>query len=172
MKERLEMMRLLIIMTCLLLFVTGVWAEEVELKVVRVGANLYQVPAEDLFIQTEYCFEDATNKAVVLLLGEAGDRLLFNGPKNGCDIKMVYGRSKVDAGNYQLKVTKVDDDWYGLVDQDVALKTNGCLSQVENVAAEMVINEDGTGTLSIPEADENCQVEGVYSKAELSVGKK
>lgn len=158
---------LLLLMVVLLFLVPGVWAEEIELKIIKMGANLYEVPADDLFIQTEYCFEDAAT--AVLLLDETANKLIFAETNQQCDIRMVYGRSKIEAGEYQLKVTRDDDNWYRLVDQDVALKTAGCLSLVDNIEAQLTMNDDGTGTLSIPGVDETCQVEGVYAKAELRV---
>lgn len=166
------MRRMLIIMALLLLVVTGAWAEDLELKVTKTGANLYSVADKDLYIQTEYCFEDANDTLVKLRLEETDSKLIFKDVKQPCEIKMVYGRAKIDAGNYQFKVTRDDDNWYRLVDQDAAFKTAGCLSLVENVDAQLTLNDDGTGTLTMSEVDETCQVEGVYSKAELSVEKK
>ena len=51
----------------------------------------------------------------------------------------------------------------------MALKTDGCFSLVEKMQAGLQVNEDGSGMLSIPEADEECTVDGVYSKAQLQL---
>lgn len=36
-----------------------------------------------------------------------------------------------------------------------------------NMQANLQINEDGTAILSLPEADEECTIKGVYSQAQL-----
>lgn len=161
------MLRVIMMSVFLLIFSSTVWAEEFELDVVRQGANIFAVTAEDLFIQTEYCFESVTSARAVLRFAETESMLIFTDQKSQCDVRMVYGRSQLEPGDYKVSVTRDDENWYGIVGDEAALKTNGCLSLVEDAEAKLIINADGTGTLSIPSADEECQVEGVYSKAEL-----
>ena len=64
-------------------------------------------------------------------------------------------------------MSRDDDNWYGIVGKNMAINTAGCLSLVDDMQANLQMNADGSGTLSIPDADEECTVEGVFSKAEL-----
>lgn len=164
-------MKLWLILSGVLLSFTLVGAEEFELNVVRAGANLYEVPAEDLYVQTEYCFEVEEKASVLLRLEDAEKSMTFSDSGARCDVILVYGRTTLEAGNYNLTVTRVDDNWYGLDGEDAALKTSGCLSLVEQADAKLEMKDDGTGVLRIPSVDEECQVEGVYTKAELKLVK-
>lgn len=165
-------MKLWLIMAgVVLLSFTQAGAEEFELKVVRAGANLYAVPAEDLYIQTEYCFEIEESASVRLNLDETLSRMTFQDSGAQCDVTLVYGRSTLKPGRYKLSVTRLDDNWYGLDGEEAALKTSGCLSLVEQAEAELDMQEDGTGVLSLPTVDEQCRVEGIYTRAELKLVK-
>ncbi len=164
------MLRTMLLMIGLLLCAAGgTGAEEIELNVIRAGGNLYFVEAEDLYIQTEYCFEIEDRAAVVLSLDEQGDTLVFSANNSRCDIKQIYARTTLAAGSYLPTLSREDDNWYVLTDQDAALKTEGCLSLVENAAAQLVMAADGRGTLTLPAVDEVCRVEGVYAKTEVTI---
>ena len=164
-------MKLWLGMAVVLLSFTPVGAEDFELNVVRAGANLYEVPAEDLYVQTEYCFEVEENASVLLRLEDTEKKMIFPDSEAQCDVMLVYGRSTLEPGSYKLTLTRVDDNWYGLDGDEAALKTSGCLSLVEQADAQLEMKEDGTGVLSIPSVDEECQVEGIYTKAELTLVK-
>jgi len=82
---------------------------------------------------------------------------------------MVYGRTTIEPGEYNFIVSRDDEGWYGIDGQDSAFKTSGCYSLVEYVAATATIEEGGKGRLAIPSEDEECRIEGVYSKTELEI---
>ncbi|MEE4253566.1 MAG: hypothetical protein V2I50_05930 [Desulfuromusa sp.] len=165
MKIRLMMLGLL------LLLPLASAAQEIEAKVVRYGANLYEIVGRDLFIATEYCFEGAEQADILLKLDESGNQMQFKKSGNSCDIQMVYGRSQLDPGEYNFAVSRDDEGWYGIDGQDAAFKTTGCYSFAENVAAKIIMEEGGKGSLVIPSEDEECRIEGVYGKTELQVVK-
>ena len=150
-----------------LLSVAPLFAIEYQVNVVRQGENLYWAETEKMFIQTEYCFESSA--AATAMLRMDGDRgeVTFTDSGHKCAVRMIYGRTQLKAGKYSIKVSREDDNWYGIVAKKMALNTNGCLSLVDNIQANLQINEDGTGILSLPEADEECTVDGVYSQAQL-----
>jgi len=161
------MKNMAMVLFVLLMISSPAFAVEYEVNIVQKGGNLYWAETEQMYIQTAYCFESA--EAAVALLRMDGDSGEITFKKSGgkCDVKMIYGQTELEPGKYPIRVTRDDDDWYGIVGKNMALNTNGCLTLVDNMQASLQMNEDGTATLSIPDADEECTVEGVYSKAQL-----
>lgn len=153
----------------LLLLPLIVVAQEVDVKVVRYGASLYEIVGRDLFLKTEYCFEGAEQADVLLKLDEGGNQMQFKKSGNSCDIQVVYGRSQIEPGEYDFTVSRDDEGWYGIDEQDFAFKTTGCYSFAENSAAKITIYEDGKGRLALLTEDEECQIEGLYGKTELKI---
>lgn len=160
------------VLSLLLLAPMTSMAGNVELEVVRAGADLYEIVGKDLFVETEYCFEGLDKSKVVLHLEEEQDYLVFSDTGARCDVLMVFGRSGMDPGNYQINIDWKHDDWFAFTDQDAAFKTSGCYSLVENAEARVTIDEQGTGTLVISSADEECTIEGIYAKTELTIEEK
>ncbi len=153
----------------LLLLPLAAVAEEVDVKVVRYGANLYEIVGHDWFLKTEYCFEGAEQADILLKLDESGNRMQFKKSGNSCDIQLVYGRSQLQPGEYEFTVSRDDEGWYGIDGEDFAFKTTGCYSLAENVAAKITMYEEGKGHLVLLSEDEECQIEGVYGKVELKI---
>ncbi|MCK5681452.1 hypothetical protein KAI46_11650 [bacterium] len=151
----------------ILISVTPLLAVEAQVNVVRQGGNLYWAETEQMYIQTEYCFEDSDTAAAVLRMDGDSGEITFTASGHKCAVKMIYGQTQLKAGKYSIKVSREDDNWYEIVAKKMALNTNGCLSLVENMQATLQINADGTGILSLPKADEECLVDGVYSQGQL-----
>ncbi|MDX2480520.1 MAG: hypothetical protein QNK24_09305 [Desulfuromusa sp.] len=159
-----------VVLLAFLMITPYAFAVEYKVNVVQKGGNLYWAETEKMYIQTEYCFEGAETAVLLLrMTGDIGEEVTFTESGHKCDVKMLYGQTQLNAGEYALTVSREDDNWYVMDGKDVALNTNGCLSLVENMVARLQINEDGTGTLSLPDADEECTVEGIYSKAKLEI---
>ncbi len=159
-------MKIFAVILCFMpMMLSYAFAEEYEVQVMRQGGNLFLVAEQDIYIQTEYCFEDVDNTTVLLRTGDNGGELIFSESGRKCDIKMIYGKTQLEAGEYSINVSRDDDNWYGIVGQAAALKTNGCLGQVTDVAATLTMNAEGTGTLAVD--DEECTVEKVYSETEI-----
>ncbi|MDA3904345.1 MAG: hypothetical protein PF441_12965 [Desulfuromusa sp.] len=151
------------------MLVSHAFALEYEINVARRGGNLYWAAAEKIYIQTEYCFEDAETAALLLRMDGDSGEITFNESGVKCDVKMVYGQTQLQAGEYRIKVNWEDDNWYRIEGQEVALNTNGCLSMVESMEGRLQINEEGPSILSLPDADEECTVDGVFSKAKIEI---
>ncbi len=153
----------------ILLSTSPLFAVEYRVNVVRQGGNLYWAEAEKMYIQTAYCSDGSdAGEAMLRINGDSRD-ITF--PESGykCDVKMIFGQTELKVGKYSIHVSREDDNWYKIVDKKMALKTDGCFSLVENMQAGLQINADGSGTLSMLEADEECAVEGVYSEAQLQL---
>ncbi len=153
----------------ILLSVVPLFAMEYQVNVVRQGGNLYWAETEKIFIQTEYCVESSDAATAMLRMDSDSGNITFLETGDKCAVKMIYGQTQLKPGKYSIKVSREDDNWYVIVAKNMALKTNGCLSLVDNIPASLQINEDGTRVLSLPEADEECSVDGVYSKAQLKL---
>lgn len=166
------MNRKVLLLGLLLLLPWIALAQDVDVSVERYGADLYEIVGQDLFIQTEYCFVGQERAVVTLELENSKGMMLFKKSGERCEIIRVFGRSSLKAGDYNFQVNRDDENWYGIVGQDGAFKTSGCYSLVENAEAKVAIGDDGTGTLTLLAADEECRIEGVYSKAELEVVEK
>lgn len=161
------MKRIVMLLFLVPLFVVTVSAEEYELRVERSGSNLFYLASENLYIQTEYCFSAQGALDVLLLVdGHAGE-MKFITDGSTCRVIGYYGKATLDAGTYPLRISRDDDDWYRIIDKDSALKTSGCLTQVEDVAATMILTEEGSGTLIIPATDEQCAITSVFTRVKL-----
>ncbi len=161
------MKNMAVVLLVLLMVSSPAFAVEYEVKVVQKGGNLYWAETDQMYIQTEYCFASAEAAVVLLRMDGDSGEITFKKSGGKCAVTMIYGQTELEPGRYPIKVTREDDDWYAIVGKNMALNTNGCLTLVENMQASLQMNEDGTATLSIPDADEECAVEGVYSKAQL-----
>ena len=159
------------IMVFLVILLSGssLFAAEYQVNVVRRGGNLYWAETEKMYIQTEYCFESSDSAVVTLRIDGDTSDITFAESGDKCDVKMLYGRTQLKAGKYSIKVSREDDNWYRIMTKSVALNTAGCLSLVDNMRADLQVKDDGTAILSLPEADEECTVTGIYSKAQLQV---
>ena len=163
------MVRVCVLVLLLLLNAVIVQAEDFEIKVIRVGADLYQVPEDDLSIKTHNCFVMKDPDILVLHLAAEGNTLIFP-PKNfSCDISMIYGRSTLAPANYSFTVTRLGDNWYEVDGKDVALKTSACEVEAEQFPATLRMETRETGALLFPELDTFCAVEGIYAETELTV---
>ena len=158
-----------VVLLAFLMTSSSVFALEYQVNVVQKGGNLYWAATEKMYIQTEYCFESADPAVLLLRIDGDSGEITFTESGRKCDVKMIYGQAQLEAGKYSIKVSRDDDNWYGIVGKNMALNTSGCLSLVDDMQASLQMNADGTGILSIPDADEKCAVEGVYSKAQLKL---
>lgn len=164
-------MRILpVCLALLLLAANGAAALEYTLEVNRVGGNLYHAPAEDLYLETQYCFASADPARVGLEVAD-GTRgtLTFSASGEQCQVSGFYGPTDLEPGEYTLSVTRADDNWYAIDGQDAVLLTAGCLSLVDSTPGNLQVSEDGSKTLSLPEAGEECSVTGIYTTIEVTL---
>lgn len=164
-------MRILpVFLALILLSVNGVAALEYSLEVTRVGGNLYQAQADNLYLQTRYCFASADPAAARLQVADGtGGQLTFVDSGERCEVAAFYGPTELEPGEYRMTLSRADDNWYAIEEQDAALLTSGCLSLVENTPGILSISEEGGKTLSLPDAGEECSVRGIYTTVEVSV---
>jgi hypothetical protein len=136
-----------------------------DISVTRKGSNLYKVDGENIFIHTRYCYEYVYYENSFLRMNGYSGEIIFTDSGGKCDVKEVYGPSDQVAGKYSVTISREDDDWYEVWGQGTYIKTKGCLDLAFGESAVLVLTAGGYGTLYLE--DDECTVEGVYSRMSL-----
>lgn len=157
-------------LACLLVLPLQLSAAEIEIDVVRQGADIYEISGRDLFLYSPYCFAGEEQAKVMLTLeGSAATQMRFSDSDSSCDVVMTYGVTELEEGDYKFTVSRLDEGWYAIDGQDAAFRTSGCYSLVESAVAVVRVNGNGGGRLILTEEDEECDIVGIYGKAELEI---
>lgn len=143
----------------------GVNADNYDVSVTRKGSNLYKVDGKDILVQTRYCYEYVYYEESFLKMNGYSGEIIFTDSGGKCDVKAVYSTIEQEAGKYSVSISQESDDWYEVWGEGLYLKTSSCLSLALGEEATLVLSSSGYGTLYIE--DEECMVEGVYSKISL-----
>ena len=142
-------------------------AGDYDLSVTRKGSNLYKVDGKDVYIHTRYCYEYVYSEDSLLRMSGTSGEIVFIDQGESCDVKAVYGDSGASPGKYKVSVSRADDDWYEVFGTDTFIKTSACLSLSLGEEAILNLSGPGYGSLYFIDDDEDCMVEGVYSKLRL-----
>lgn len=140
-------------------------ADNYEVSVTRKGSNLYKVDGKNIFIHTRYCYEYVYYESSFLKMQGYSGEIIFTDSGGKCDVKAVYGPSEQEAGKYAVTINREEDDWYEIWGQGIYIKTSACLSLALGKEAVLSISAGGYGTLHV--GDNECMVEGVYSRMKL-----
>jgi hypothetical protein len=156
------------VLAALLMVVAGTAvAGDYDLSVTRKGSNLYKVDGKDIYIHTRYCYEYVYYEDSLLRMSGTTGKIVFIDEGSSCDVKAVYGDSGTAPGKYKVSVSREDDDWYEVFGTDTYIKTSACLSLALGDDAILNLSGPGYGSLYFIDDDEDCMVEGVYSKLRL-----
>lgn len=156
------------LLAALLMVVAGTTvAGDYDLSVTRKGSNLYKVDGKDIYIHTRYCYEYVYYEDSLLRMSGTTGKIVFIDEGSSCDVKAVYGDSGTAPGKYKVSVSREDDDWYEVFGTDTYIKTSACLSLSLGDDAILDLSGPGYGSLYFIDDDEDCMVEGVYSKLRL-----
>ena len=142
-------------------------AGDYDLSVTRKGSNLYKVDGKDIYIHTRYCYEYVYSEDSLLRMSGTSGKIVFIDEGSSCDVKAVYGDSGASPGKYKVSVSREDDDWYEVFGTDTFIKTSACLSLALMEDAILNLSGPGYGSLYFIDDDDDCMVEGVYSKLRL-----
>ncbi|MGN6707245.1 MAG: hypothetical protein ACTHJO_14430 [Rhodanobacter sp.] len=151
----------------LMLVSSAAAAADYDLSVTRKGSNLYKVDGKDIYIHTRYCYEYVYNEDSLLRMSGTSGKIVFIDEGASCEVKAVYGDSGASPGKYKVSVSRADDDWYEVFGADTFIKTSACLSLSLGDDAILNLSGPGYGSLYFIDDDEDCMVEGVYSKLRL-----
>ena len=141
------------------------FADNYEVSVTRKGSNLYKIDGKNIFIHTRSCYQYVYYKSSILIMNGYSGEIIFTDSGEKCAVKAVYGPSEQAAGKYTVTVNREDDDWYEVRGQGLYIKTSSCLSLALGEEAILFMSAGGYGTLYV--GDDECLVEGVYSKMSL-----
>jgi hypothetical protein len=142
------------------------YAGNYDVSVTRKGSNVYKGTGSNTIIVTRYCYEYAYSEDAILKSSGYSGKLIFVNNGTSCDVKSVYGKANVAAGNYTVTVSRDNDDWYEIVGQDMFIQTSMCLSLSLGEEATLKLNSNGFGKL-IFDSGTSCMVEGIFSRVNL-----
>lgn len=142
-------------------------AGDYDLSVTRKGRNLYKVDGKDVYIRTRYCYEYVYSADSILRMSGASGEIAFIDEEETCDVKAVYGSADMSPGKYSVTVSREDDDWYEVFGTGTYIKTSTCLSLALGEDAMLKVSAGGFGTLYFLDSDDDCMVEGIYTKLRL-----
>ncbi len=155
-------------LVALLMVVAGTAsADDYDLSVTRKGSNLYKVDGKDLYIHTRYCYEYVYSEDSLLRMSGTSGKIVFIDEGSSCDVKAVFGQSNQSPGKYKVTVSREDDDWYEVFGTDTFIKTSACLNLALSDDAILKLSGPGYGSIYFIDDDDDCMVEGVYSKLRL-----
>ncbi len=141
------------------------FADNYRVNVTRKSSNIYKVTNEDIYIETKYCYEYVYYADALLKMNDYTGEIIFLDQETKCDVKSVYGSLEIEPGTYDVNVTRINDDWYEVDGTGVFLRTSMCLNLALGEEAILKIYSGRTGKLYF--ADDECQVEGVYTRLKL-----
>lgn len=156
---------LLLSLLILLLTATLTKAENYAVNVTLKDTNVYKVDGKDLFIHTQLCLELAlSEKSYLSMTGYQGD-ITFSRSGRKYTVEGVYGQSNQSAGDYRVRVSQEENDWYEISGTSMFIKTDGCMSMAMGREAIVTINSNGYGEMLID--GRKCRVEGIYGRMSL-----
>lgn len=157
-----------IVFAAILLFLSNeAMAANYDIFVTRKGPNLYKVEGKEMYVHTRYCYEYVYSEESMLRMSGSSGKIIFLDQGKSCDVEAVFGESDASPGKYEVTVSREDDDWYEIFGTDTFIKTSMCLSLALGESAILKLNAGGYGTLFFIDSDDQCSVEGVYSKLRL-----
>lgn len=130
--------------------------------------DFYKIDTKNILIRTEYCMEDVSSQEVMLTMDGTSGEMVFSESQNSCTVTAVYGTSGYRAGNYRVDITRIEENWYKISEQDIYLRTADCLiyaTEQEAMLSVSTVGKAGGGSLHFER--EACKVIGLYTPMEL-----
>lgn len=153
------MKKIILILVMLLLYIT-LFAESYRVNVRRVDSNMYEANRGDVLIITKYCYEYAYGDDAILQLDYYNSKLIFENTE--CDVKEVYAKTRVPAGDYEVTVTRREKDWYEINGKDIFIKTRYCYEYA--YSEDVVLSWNGYGGELIFGRNNSYQVEAIFER--------
>jgi hypothetical protein len=137
-------------------------ADRYKVNLTRKDRNLYKVDGTAFWVQTRYCYEYGYGEEAAL----NADEVVFLDDGEKCDVRRVLKESAVTAGNYQVSLTREDDNLYSTLD-GTFVQTSMCLSLALGEDSILRMNGYGGGTVIFLDDGDKCDIEAVFSKVRL-----
>ena len=145
-----------------------VFARDYQEVVSKIDNDFFKIDAKSILIRTENCFEEAQSEQVVLSMNGRSGEMKFSSTEIVCPVAAVYRSSGYRVGNYQVEITRDQENWYKISDQDIYILTDSCLiyaTEQEALLSVSTVGKGGGGSLHLDR--EGCKVIGLYSPLEL-----
>jgi hypothetical protein len=145
-----------------------VFARDYQEVVSKIDNDLFKVDTKSILIRTENCFEEAQSEPVVLKMNGGSGEITFNSSENVCSVSAVFRSSGYRVGNYQVEISRIEENWYKISDQDIYILTDSCLiyaTEQEALLSVSTVGQGGSGSLHLDK--EGCKVIGLFSPIEL-----
>jgi hypothetical protein len=130
--------------------------------------DFYKIDAKNILIRTENCLEDVqTQEVLVTMTGTSGE-IAFTETENRCAVQAILGTSGYRVGNYRVNITRDEENWYKISNQNIYIRTEECLiyaTEQEGLLSVSTVGKGGSGSLHF--AGEACRVIGLYTPMEL-----
>ena len=162
-------MRTAILVVCAAcLFPQAIVAGEYKEVVSSYDNDFYKIDTKTILIRTENCWEDVRAQEVLINMNRRAGEMTFSESENICPIVAVYGTSGYRVGNYRVDITREEENWYKISDQDIYIRTDNCLiyaTEQEALLSVSTVGKGGSGSLHFE--GEACKVIGLYKPMEL-----
>ncbi|NNK56383.1 MAG: hypothetical protein EX260_01840 [Desulfobulbaceae bacterium] len=149
-------------------FLPAAFAGEYTEVVSTYDNDFYKIDTKNILIRTENCLEDVQAQEVLLSINGTAGEITFTETDNRCAVQAVLGTSGYRVGNYRVDITREEENWYKITDQDIYIRTEECLiyaTEQEGLLSVSTVGKGGSGSLHFE--GEACRVIGLYRPMEL-----
>ena len=157
-----------ILMFALCLFPRTLIGGEYKEVVSSFDNDFYKIDTKSILIRTENCLEDVRSQQVLARINGRSGEMVFSASGNRCTIRGVYSTSGYRVGNYRVDISREEENWYKISDQEIYIRTEDCLIYAfgqEGLLSVSTVGKSGSGSLHFE--GEACRVTGLYSPMEL-----
>lgn len=162
------MKRLLIMLFLATITPNTLIADDYQEVVSSIDTDFYKIDTKNILIRTENCYETVESQQVLAKMKGATGEIIFSETENNCTVAGVYQASGYRVGNYRVDITRDEENWYKISDQNIYILTEDCLiyaTEQEGLLSVSTVAKSGGGSLHFEH--EACKVIGLYSPMSL-----
>lgn len=162
------MQRFVIVLFFALLIPHTLSAADYQEVVSSIDSDFYKIDSKSILIHTENCFETVESQQVVVTMEGMTGQMVFGETGTNCAVAGVYRSSGYRVGNYRVDITREEEDWYKISEQNIYILTEECLiyaTEQEGLLSVSTVGKSGGGSLHFE--GEACKVIGLYSPLNL-----
>ena len=162
-------MRTVILVVCAVCFFhQAVSAGEYKEVVSTYDNDFYKIDTKNILIQTANCLEDVRGQEVLVSMSGISGEITFTKTENSCAVAAIYGTKGYRVGNYRVNISREEENWYKITDQNIYIRTDECLiyaTEQEGLLSVSTVGKSGSGSLHVD--GEACRVISLYTPMEL-----
>lgn len=145
-----------------------VFAGDYQEVVSKIDNDFFKIDTKSILIRTENCYQEAQSEQVLLSMRGRSGKMKFSSTEIVCPVAAVYRSSGYRVGNYQVEITRDQENWYKISNQEIYILTDACLIYAtgqEALLSVSTVGKGGSGSLHLDK--EACRVIGLYSPMQL-----